>query len=126
MSTAGANHTERRKKAKLRKILCEEVRPGTQDRYGGVSKMIRATIDQDQSLACVQVRGDFAGELLAARCLHRQKSPLAPPFDSTQGMLFQRGVMLQNREELRLQKGDEGEFWTPSRTMRESITEAHC
>jgi len=48
----------------------------------------------------------------------KRKSPLAPPFDSAQGMLFQRGVLLWDREELELavrnspffQKGDKGGF----------------
>ena len=30
----------------------------------------------------------------------KRKSPLAPPFDSAQGMLFQRGVLLWDPEEL--------------------------
>ena len=52
----------------------------------------------------------------------KRKSPLAPPFDSAQGMLFQRGVLLWDREELELavrkspffKRGIKGDFQSTS------------
>jgi hypothetical protein len=44
--------------------------------------------------------------------VHRsgQKSPLSPPFDKAQGMLFQSGVKLQRKTIPPLKMGDRGGF----------------
>jgi len=60
----------------------------------------------DRRLSVVSPRGPLSSlprERLCRDALfpfRPRKFPLAPPFDSAQGMLFQRGIVLWDREEL--------------------------